>query len=117
MFSELGFPTAIYDSFFWPDPTPLKTTYDFIVASEVLEHFYQPMVDLELIWTCLKPGAWLGVMTQIFTPETDFSSWYYRRDPTHVVFYSRQTFQWIATHFGFTKLTYVGERIALLQRP
>lgn len=117
MFEQGGHKMEIYDPFFQPDTACLSKTYDFIVASEVAEHLYRPYVELQKIFHLLKPGGWLGIMTLLVEPATDFANWYYRRDPTHVVFYSRQTFVWIAQHFGFTELTHEGERIVLLRRP
>ena len=117
MFSENGFPTSLFDIFFWPDQKVLDKSYDFIVASEVAEHLYFPRQELRRLHRLLKPGGWLGIMTLLYRPDIDFLSWFYARDPTHVVFYSRTTFAWIEKHFEFSGLTYVGERIVLLQRP
>jgi hypothetical protein len=41
-------------------------------------------------------GGWLGIMTSFLTTDDAFESWYYRRDPTHVTFYSEKTFEVIA---------------------
>jgi hypothetical protein len=35
-------------------------------------------------------------MTSFLTTNEAFDSWYYRRDPTHVVFYAEETFDVIA---------------------
>jgi hypothetical protein len=56
-------------------------------------------------------GLDFAVMTAIITDATDFPSWYYRRDPTHVVFYSTRTFEWIAGHFGFRESRTHGPRV------
>lgn len=50
----------------------------------------------------LNPGGYLGIMTRFYpeihgVPEAEtFANWYYHRDDTHIVFYSPDTFQWIA---------------------
>jgi hypothetical protein len=44
-----------------------------------------------------------------------FLQWRYRRDPTHVSFYSPATFAWIASHFGFT-MERVGSDVVVLQK-
>ena len=36
-------------------------------------------------------------MTTYLTTGDAFEDWYYRRDPTHVVFYSERTFEIIAS--------------------
>ena len=40
-------------------------------------------------------------MTDFITTEDAFDRWYYRRDPTHVVFYSEKTFEVIADQRGW----------------
>ena len=117
MFEHAGHAMAIYDPYYFPEDAVLKRTYDFISCSETAEHFYRPRVEFQLLRKILKPGGWLGVMTQLVDDQTDFKSWYYRRDPTHVVFYSLRTFKWLAGNFGFIKLKDIGPRVVLLQRP
>jgi SAM-dependent methyltransferase len=117
MLKEVGHFVDVYDPFYWPDSTKLEKQYDFVVASEVIEHLFDPAAEFARLFSLLRPGGYLGLMTLFVEPETDFANWYYRRDPTHVVFYSRQTLQWIASHFGFTELRFVGERVVTLRRP
>ena len=44
----------------------------------------------------LKPGGWLAVMTCFHIDDARFANWYYRLDPTHVVFYREETMRWLA---------------------
>jgi hypothetical protein len=117
MFRAANFTMDLYDPFFWPDATKLQQKYDFVVASEVVEHMFSPAAEFARLFELLKPGGVLGLMTLLVEPATDFATWYYRRDPTHVVFYSRQTFSWIAHRFGFSELSFHGERVVTLRRP
>ena len=96
MFEETGHFMAIYDRFYAQEPSVLETQYDFITATEVLEHLHNPGQELDRLWTLLKPGGNLGVMTQLVQDREAFTHWYYKNDPTHVCFYSRSTFQWLA---------------------
>ena len=57
MFEEAGYIVNIYDPFYAPDRTSLTQRYDFITASEVLEHCHNPSDDLDLLWGLLKPGG------------------------------------------------------------
>jgi hypothetical protein len=41
-------------------------------------------------------------MTEILLSESEFADWWYHRDPTHVCFYQRTTFEWIASWLGFS---------------
>jgi len=33
--------------------------------------------------------------------EENFSKWYYKRDPTHIAFYTSKTFKWLAREMDF----------------
>ncbi len=100
MFREAGFGIRLYDPFFFPDTTALVQRYDFISATEVVEHFHRPRYSWDLLFSLLQPGGYLGIMTKCLTGETDFPTWYYRREETHVAFYRAETFSWIAERWG-----------------
>jgi SAM-dependent methyltransferase len=105
-----------FDPFFHPDRASLAGVYDFVALCEVIEHLFTPRAELERLRGLLRPGGWLGVMTSLWTDEVDFARWHYRRDPTHVAFYSEATFRWIAEHLGFAAPQLAGERVVMLQR-
>lgn len=86
----------LYDPFFFPNKEIFSKTYDFITCTETAEHFFNPNKEFDLLDTLLKKDGWLGVMTCFLTTNEAFDSWYYRRDPTHVVFYAEKTFEVIA---------------------
>ena len=86
----------LYDPFFFPNKEIFKKKYDFITCTETAEHFFNPKKEFDLINSLLNKGGWLGVMTSFLTTNEAFDSWYYRRDPTHVVFYAEDTFGVIA---------------------
>lgn len=89
----------IYDPFYAPDSQPLQQQYDFITASEVVEHLHHPRRDLDRLWSCLKPQGSLGIMTKRVLDQEAFSRWHYKNDPTHVCFFSSETFRWLADHW------------------
>ncbi len=92
--AERGFSMDIYDYFYAKDPTVFEKQYDFITSTEVIEHLYNPLFELQRLWRCLKPNGVLGLMTA-FRVE-DFARWYYKRDLTHIHFFTPKTFTWIA---------------------
>ena len=63
----------------------------------------------------LKKNGWLGIMTNTLTTDDAFDSWYYRRDPTHVCFYSDATFKVIAEQKNW-HYEAVSKDIALFQK-
>ncbi len=102
MFEEAGHSIEIYDPFYAPEIKRLQQQYDFIVATEVAEHLHQPGPELDRLWSCLKPNGLLGIMTKRVINRDAFSRWHYKRDPTHVCFFSIETFQWLADHWQAT---------------
>jgi hypothetical protein len=101
MLEEAGFPTATYDPYFAPDTRVLERSYDFVTCTETVEHFHRPSREFDRLAGMLKPGGWLGIMTEIFPADGDFASWWYRRDPTHVSFFRESTFAWLARRYGW----------------
>ena len=99
---EKGHVMDIYDPYFFPDRTPLSRQYDFITCSEAAEHFHHPGKEFSRLASMLKPGAILGIMTSLWDESIDFPNWYYRKDPTHVVFYHQQTFLTLAEKLDLT---------------
>jgi len=101
MLEEAGFPMAVYDPFYADDQAVLHRQYDFITMTEVAEHLHHPGEVFACLDGMLKPGGWLAVMTQVLDDDTEFGNWYYRRDPTHVAFFSRTTFDVLGRCFGY----------------
>lgn len=114
MLEAQGFPMTIYDPFFAPDPDPLRRSYDFITCTEAAEHFHNPSVEFDRLHRLLRPGGWLGIMTEMLREDCAFRDWYYVRDPTHVSFYRPETMAWIATAHGWT-LAFPHRNVALFR--
>ena len=91
-----GFIMDIYDPFFFPNLDVFSKKYEFITCTETAEHFYDPHKEFINIDDMLLNNGWVGLMTNFLTENDAFDYWYYRRDPTHVVFYSEKTFEVIA---------------------
>ena len=115
MFEEAGHSMEIYDPFYSPDIKPLQRRYDFITASEVVEHLHHPRRELDRLWTCLNPNGSLGIMTKRVTDQKAFSAWHYKSDPTHVCFFSIETFRWLANHWRAT-LTVLDSDVVLFTK-
>ena len=99
---EAGFTTGVYDIFYATDKSVLSRQYDFITATEVVEHLSQPGEVLGRLWDTLKPGGWLGLMTKLVLSKEAFSQWHYKNDPTHICFFSRETFDYLCQSWGVT---------------
>lgn len=115
MFEEAGHTMTLFDHFYEPVPAVLEQQYDFITATEVVEHLHDPRKELERLWTCLKQGGWLGIMTKAAVPQDTFPQWYYKNDPTHVCFFFRATFTWLALQW-YAELVFVGSDVVLFRK-
>jgi SAM-dependent methyltransferase len=87
---------------FFPRVELLNEQYDFVTCSEVVEHAHDPAALFRQLVGLLVPGGTLGVMTSLHDEITDFEGWWYRRDITHVCFFSVRTLQWVAEHFDLS---------------
>jgi len=96
LMEEQGYKMELYDPFYAPDKSPLQRRYDFVTCTETIEHFYAPNKDWPLLLSLVKPGAWLGIMTQLVEDPQDFPTMHYITDMTHVSFFSRETFDYLA---------------------
>ena len=115
MFEEVGYPMTIYDHFYANDPSVLERSYDFITTTEVVEHLHHPRRELDRLWEILKPGGSLGVMTKLVRDQTAFATWHYISEPTHVCFFSRSTFKWLADQWN-AKLVFEGNDVILFKK-
>lgn len=100
MAREAGFTMDAYDPFFAPDAGVFARRYDFITCTEVAEHLFEPRAELDRLWRLLEPGGALVIQTGRVLDDTRFANWSYRRDPTHVVFFSDASFGWLAARWG-----------------
>jgi hypothetical protein len=113
LLGEAGYSVALYDSFYRPDPDVLRGPYDFICATEVVEHLHRPGAELARLWALLEPGGWLGLMTKLVRDQPAFAGWHYKNDPTHVCFFSELTWQWWARQQR-AQLEIIGADVILL---
>ena len=87
---------VIYDPFYASDTSVLNQAFDFITATEVVEHLSQPGQVLARLVAQLAPGGYLGLMTKRVSSSDAFTRWHYISDPTHISFFSEETFRWWA---------------------
>ncbi|MBK6767106.1 MAG: class I SAM-dependent methyltransferase [bacterium] len=101
-----------YDPYFAPNLAALAATYDLVACCETVEHFRDPQTEWGRLISCLNERGALGVMTLLHDDRTDWSSWWYARDATHISFYSALTMRWLAERFAM-RLDQIDERVIL----
>jgi len=112
-----GFQTDYYDKFFAPEKVYEGKRYDLITSTEVIEHIADIQGVMQLFSEHLNPGGYLALMTQFHdnSPQ-QYLKWWYRRDPTHIVFYRPKSFEKVADKFGLTLRYHDDKKIVLLQK-
>jgi len=99
--TKKGYSIVQYDPFFAPDRNVLNDSYDYIVSCEVFEHFYTPKKEIDKLISLLNNNGALLIMTLLYNDQIDFNTWFYRKDPTHVFIYRKETIEYIAAKKGF----------------
>jgi SAM-dependent methyltransferase len=109
--AENNYSILQYDPFFHHYPEILKNKYDYIACCEVIEHFYTPYKEFQLLRRLLKKDASLYCMTDLYDSSIDFHKWYYKNDLTHVFIYQQETIHWIQQEIGFSSVGIDGRLI------
>ena len=113
-----GFDVAVYDKHFAPAAPEENARFDLITSTEVIEHIADPMQTLTWLKSRLVPGGTLALMTQFHdNSETFYRNWWYRRDPTHLCFFTPKTFAVAAGRLDMQTVAHDGIKTFLLTRP
>ncbi len=116
LLKEDKYDVDIYDPYYVPMDLTKLPQYDLIVSTETFEHFQDPLKELRLITSLLKPRGYLAVMTSFACPYEDFKAWRYKDDATHIAFYSMQTFKKLAELFAMEIIYSNDKNIIVLRR-
>jgi len=112
---EDGFKMDIYDYFYANNPAIFKNRYDFITTTEVIEHLHDVKMEIERVWNILESGGVLGIMTAFRPDYEKFGSWYYKRDLTHVRFFTPLTFEYLAIKLK-AKIVFIDNGVVILKK-
>jgi hypothetical protein len=115
MFAEKGHSVRLYDLYYARDMQALNQYYDFITATEVVEHLSAPGDVLNQVWSLINPGGYLGVMTKLALDKEAFRRWHYKNDPTHISFFSVATFNWLGQQWGAVP-EFIGDDVILFRK-
>ena len=115
MLAEQGYKMSVYDIFYYDDRAVLERHYDFVTATEVAEHLFDPGEVLQQLWSLLNSGGVLALMTKRVIDQRAFANWHYKNDATHVCFFSCSTFEWIAEQWN-AKLEFVGQDVVFITK-
>lgn len=117
LLKQRGFEVDIYDLYYAPKKVYVDRYYDLITSTEVFEHLSKPLEALALLVKHLNPNGYIVLMTK-FPPQEDevFLNWWYRRDPTHISFFTPKSFEVMASKFGLKVLKTINDNVVILQK-
>jgi SAM-dependent methyltransferase len=101
MLEEKGLQVDTYDPFYAPFGEVLTKNFDIITCTEAIEHFHNPAKEWAMITAMLNPDGIVAIMTKRVIDKERFANWHYKNDPTHVSFFSDNTFAYLAQRDGF----------------
>ncbi len=116
LLQEEGIAVDTYDKFFSRNEVYINRKYDLITSTEVFEHLKEPIDSFKLLRGLLNENGILAIMT-MFHPNDDkkFQDWWYRRDKTHISFYTLNTIRHLANTFDMNLIHYDEKNACILQ--
>lgn len=117
MMSENGIVSDYYDPIYHENSNHAEKKYDLITSVEVFEHLHDPVQVFSELLSLLNDNGYLAIRTE-FAPMrmADYFSWYYRQDPTHVGFFSIDTFKYMSRELECFYVEDNGKNIVILKR-
>jgi hypothetical protein len=115
MLAEQGHQLSLYDKFYATDKQVLSQEYDFVTCTEAIEHFHTPATEWRILLELLKPNGILAIMTKLVIDKERFADWHYKNDPTHVSFFSRDSFEFLASRDNLS-CQFIGSDVIILQK-
>lgn len=117
LLEEQGISCDYYDPIYHPNTLSKHKKYDLIVSTEVFEHLHQPREVFKSLLNSLHENGYIAIQTEFHTNNHDtFKTWWYPKDPTHIVFFIAQTFEVLAQRYGCKVLSDNGKNMVLLQK-
>lgn len=112
-----GLVVDIYDLYYAPKKVYKNKKYHLITSTEVFEHLHKPLEVLRLLAEHTHSGGYIVLMTKS-PPKDDqaFLAWWYRRDPTHISFFTPQSFEIMADKVALRLLETVHDNIVIFQK-
>lgn len=111
------FKVDTYDLYFFPREEVWGKKYDFIVLSEVIEHLATPYETMKRLSSLLSSSGMIFVKTKMYPKNpSDFKRWFYKRDKTHVQFFSDESFSFLAKELSLNAFEKIGEDLYLFKK-
>ncbi len=106
-----------YDIYFYPKEVYKGKKYDLITSTEVFEHIKEPIESLKLLSQYTNKNGYIILMTK-FPPlnKDEFLNWWYRRDITHISFFTPKSFEIMAKKMDLKIVKTLNNNIVIFQK-
>ena len=112
-----GIACEYYDPIYYPDTLDNSKKYDLIISTEVFEHLHHPKKVFQSLMDRVEKGGCLAIQTQFHTNDREvFKVWYYHQDPTHIVFFTKKSFEVLAKMYDCEVLASNEKNIVILRK-
>lgn len=117
LLEKKGLEVDVYDIYFSPKKVYEGKFYDLITSTEVFEHLKKPMEVLALLERHINEKGYIILMTN-FPPKDDkeFLNWWYRRDETHISFFTPKSFEVMAEKTGLKVVEIINKNIVIFTK-
>ena len=115
MLEEKAHKVDLFDKFFAKNNEVFDRKYDFITATEVLEHLSAPAFELNRLHNMLKKGGVMAIMTEMLTHSISFADWHYKNDPSHIGFFNRGCLELISKKW-LADIVIISHRVVLITK-
>ena len=117
MLEVKGIGCEYYDPIYHPNTLNNSKKYELIVSTEVFEHLHQPREVFQSLLGRLEGGGYLALQTQFHTNDIEiFKKWYYHQDPTHIVFFTANTFKVLCERYACKFVADNGKNMVLIKK-
>ena len=117
LLEKQGVSCDYYDPIYHPYTLEQGKKYDLIVSTEVFEHLHQPKEVFADVVARLNECGYLAIQTQFHTNDlTQFKTWYYHRDTTHIVFFTSKTFEVLCRQYGCHIVEHNAKNMIVMQK-
>jgi len=91
--------------------------YQLITSTEVAEHFKDPLREFSHLFSLLDEKGYLLIVTKFRNMDlNEFLNWWYRRDSTHLSFYTIKAFKEIEKKFNFSIIINNNVNVIIFQK-
>ncbi len=103
LIKKKNFAVDSYDLYYFPDMTIWSKKFNFIILSEVIEHLRNPIEEMKRLRKLLIPEGKMFIKTKLHPGDKPlFDNWFYKRDITHVQFFSEDSLRYLAKELSMS---------------